>query len=282
MAALRKTPTTTNGGSDDGTVYTAAVDVEVAALWKVSWNWLITVAGTANVITASVDTAVVAAMASYVRPMGFYLTPAYANTSAVTINIDSLGVTSIYDRAGVALTGGEMAAGGLYPLVYDGSRFRAVTVTSGSAASVTSAPGAIIHDRKAANTAGGTFTSGAWRQRTLNASTRNAITGSSLASNQLTLPSGTYYAEWRADAYLVNAHRSRLYNATDASVVEYSLNSYAGSGAPSLGSCYFTITSAKAFEIDHYCQTTSATNGFGIVSNFGVDEIYCELKVWKQ
>lgn len=282
MAALRKTPTTTNGGSDDGTAYTAAVDVEVEALWKVSLNWLLTVAGTANAITASTDTAIAAAITAYARPMGFYLTPAYANTSATTINIDGCGVTSIYDAAGVALTGGELAASGLYPLIFDGTHFRAVTVTSGSAATVSSAPGAIIHDRKAANTNGGTFTSGAWRQRTLNTATRNTITGASLASNQLTLPAGAYYAEWKADVYAVNAHRSRLYNATDASVIEYSGNNYAATGGVSTGSCYFTITSSKAFEIDHYCQTTGTTTGFGVAASFGVDEIYCELRVWKQ
>ena len=282
MAALRKAPTAANGGSDDGTAYTTAVDVEVAALWKVSWNWLISVGGTANVITASTDTALAAAITAYVRPMGFYLVPAYDNTSAVSINIDGVGAVSIYDADGVALAGGELAASSVYPLVFDGSHLRAMTVTSGSAASVSSAPDAIIHDRKASGTNGGTFTSGAWRQRTLNTSTRNVISGSSIASNQITLPAGTYYAEWRADAYAVNAHRSRLYNVTDSSVIDYSLNNYASTGGVSMGSCYFTLTSAKAIEIDHYCQTTAATNGFGVAANFGVDEIYAELKIWKQ
>lgn len=282
-AAVRKSPTVANGGSDVGTTYTVNVSSEIEALWKVSLGWLISVGGTANAITATTDTTIVAAITAYARPMGFYLKPVSDNTSATTLSIDSVGAISLRDASGTALSGGELATSSVYPVVFDGTYFRALTVTSGSAASVSSAPNAIIHDRKASGTAGGTFTSGAWRQRTLNTSTRNNISGSSLASNQLTLPAGTYYVEWSCTGYNCNNHRSRLYNATDTSTIEYSVNEYANaSSTRSSGSSYFTLTSSKALEIDHQCQTTTASNGLGVAASFGIDEIYCELSVWKQ
>src|SRR5690242_14620433 len=62
------------------------------------------------------------------------------------------------------------------------------------------APGAVYRHLVADDAAGGTFTSGAWRTRTLNEELRNTL-GASLASNQITLPAGSYYAEWWAVGY---------------------------------------------------------------------------------
>src|SRR5687768_2319629 len=74
----------------------------------------------------------------------------------------------------------------------------------------------ILHlvDEKAANTAGGTFTTGAWRTRTLNTEKLDEIT-STLASNQFTLPAGTYNIVASAPAFFVSRHQTRLRNITD-------------------------------------------------------------------
>lgn len=49
-------------------------------------------------------------------------------------------------------------------------------------------PVAVIQDQKSSGTDGGTFTSGAWRTRTLNTTVLNTIgAGFSLSSNQFTL-----------------------------------------------------------------------------------------------
>ena len=50
-----------------------------------------------------------------------------------------------------------------------------------------------VRDEKAANTPGGTFTASAWQKRDLNTVKTNQISGASLASNQITLPAGTYH-----------------------------------------------------------------------------------------
>ena len=48
-----------------------------------------------------------------------------------------------------------------------------------------------VRDEKSNGTAGGGFTSGSFQTRTLNTVMTNEISGASLASNQITLPSGT-------------------------------------------------------------------------------------------
>lgn len=283
-AATRKTPTTLNGGSDDGTVYTQLVDNEIEALWKVAATYLVSVAGT-NTITATSDTALVSAITAYARPMAFWLDPLIANTGAVTINIDSVGAIAIKDQFGAALQGGELTSTGLYLLVYDGTNFRAVGVTAGSANRPTTAPDVIANETVASGTNGGTFTSGAYRQRNLNTLVRNNV-GATLASNQITLTAGTYYAEWSAPAWECAAHKTRLQNITDASTIALGSAEENNTGTAfvtrSRGSAYFTITSSKVIELEHRCGTTANTTGFGVPCSFGDNEIYSEIRLWKQ
>ena len=118
-------------------------------------------------------------------------------------------------------------------------------------------------DQKAQNTAGGTFTSGAWRTRDLNTEVSDS-----------------------GPAAVVNRHQARLQNVTDATTVltgttEYTyVNAGDGSQSRSLIEGRFTIASAKAFEIQHQCQTTAATGGFGVAANF-TTEVYTVVELWK-
>jgi hypothetical protein len=146
---------------------------------------------------------------------------------------------------------------------------------------------AVFRDEKAQNTAGGTFTSGAWQTRVLNTSQYNGISGCSLSSNQVTLPAGTYYIEGQAptgDA--VNEHQTRWQNITDATtaIVGTSGVSSDAAGADPTTSSFvegvFTIASSKAFELQHICFTTQATDGFGFASNF-TTEVYSTVTIQK-
>jgi hypothetical protein len=284
-AAIRKTPTTLNGGSDNGTTYTQLVDNEVEALWKCQATYLVSVAGT-NAITASSDTTLVAAITAYARPMAFWLDPALANTGAVTINIDAVGIINVKDQFGAALQGGELQSTGLYLLVFDGTNFRAVGVTAGAANRPTTAPDVIANETQASGVNGnasGNFVTGAYRQRTLNTLVRNNI-GASLASNQITLPAGTYFAEWSAPAYQVGIHKTRLQNITDATTIALGTAESAqnSSTSRSVGSVYFTIATSKVIEIEHRANNTQNTNGFGPAATFGDNEIFAEIRIWKQ
>ena len=53
-------------------------------------------------------------------------------------------------------------------------------------------------DQKSSNTDGGTLTGGSFITRVFNTVVTNSISGASLSSNQITLPSGTYYVWGRA------------------------------------------------------------------------------------
>jgi len=142
-----------------------------------------------------------------------------------------------------------------------------------------------VRDAKAANTDGGTFTSGAWQTRALNTTNTNEITGASVASNRITVPPGTYYVKTRAPAYAVDSHQSRLRNTTLGTTILVGSN--AVSSNASNGQCdtviegRFTVDRITVLELQHRATTTQATNGFGAKNNFGELEIYSEVWLWK-
>jgi hypothetical protein len=141
-----------------------------------------------------------------------------------------------------------------------------------------------VRDEKANNTAGGTFTSGAFQTRTLNTSVTNEISGASLASNQITLPSGTYYIYASAPASFCEGHQSKLRNTTDSSDTIIGTQGYSISSGGSQRSFIvgrFTIASQKVFEIQHRCGTTATPEGFGNNVNFGIIQVYTDVQIWK-
>jgi len=143
-----------------------------------------------------------------------------------------------------------------------------------------------IRDEKAATNQGGTFTNGAWRTRDLNTIKTNTITGASLASNQITLPAGTYFIQGYPVSFRAEGNISRIYNITDSSQVSLGINNHSGSSTTgsqgtSTVSCIVTITGTKVFELQHYSQSTVASVGFGIRNETGVGEVYSEILIWK-
>src|SRR5690606_17243618 len=117
---------------------------------------------------------------------------------------------------------------------------------------------------------GGTFTQDAWQTRPLTNVIVNEITGSSLGSNQITLPAGTYEVTTKAAAYNVASHQSRLRNVSDNATLTLSPMGYT-SGTnnvqTSVSSGKFTLAAEKVLELQHYCQVTKATDGYGIGFN---------------
>jgi len=142
---------------------------------------------------------------------------------------------------------------------------------------------ALLHlvDEKANNTSPQTFSTGQ-NTRELTTVKTNEITGASLGSNQITLPSGTYYAEAEANGYVNARHKISLYNTTDSSytLVGLSSNSHASyyTTSPSMLKGRFTISAQKVFELRHYIQSGSAS---GIATNASLVEIYANIRIWK-
>ena|SRR3990167_4381050 len=144
-----------------------------------------------------------------------------------------------------------------------------------------------VREEQVANTAGGTFTTGAWQTRTLNTSKTNEISGASLAANQITLPAGVYEIEASAPAYQVSQHKARLYNVTDAADVIIGSSEFSRTtGDWAMTSSHvrgrFTLAAQKVLELQHRGVVTRATDGFGIASNLDSKiEIYTEVMIWK-
>jgi hypothetical protein len=142
-----------------------------------------------------------------------------------------------------------------------------------------------VRDEKADNTDGGTFTSGAWRTRTLNTEVTNEISGASLAANQITLPAGTYEIEASAPGFNCGDHKAKLCNLTDTADTLVGTSESAGAANNSNGRSLvrgrFTIAGAKVFELQHRCSSSQATNGLGQGGGFGVVEVYTDVIIRK-
>jgi len=142
-----------------------------------------------------------------------------------------------------------------------------------------------VRDEKASGTSGGTYTSGSFLTRDLNTVLTNEISGASLSSNQIILPSGTYYINARIPAYKVDRHKTKLRNITDSTdtligsnMHIYSLD-YTSTDGFIIGR--FTISAQKTFEIQNRCQTTSVTDGYGVNMGYSVTEVYTDVQIWK-
>lgn len=84
-----------------------------------------TVGGTADAITL---TGAAAAITAYAAGQTFVFKAAATNTSAVTVNVDSVGVKSITGPAGTALVAGQIVIGVTIIMTYDGTQFQINTV----------------------------------------------------------------------------------------------------------------------------------------------------------
>lgn len=141
-----------------------------------------------------------------------------------------------------------------------------------------------LKDEKATTVASGTFTSGAWRTRTL-----NTIEGAkeivSLSSNQFTLGVGHYSIVGYGLAYQVDAHQIKIRDITNSTDEIFGLNAQAAAGdtTSTVSQLFGTIevNEMTDFELQHYCQTTRATTGFGLHNQNPEIEIYAQVKITK-
>ncbi len=143
-----------------------------------------------------------------------------------------------------------------------------------------------VQEEQATTVQGGASSAGV-NTRVLNTVKTNEISGASLASNKITLPTGTYEVYAGAACYRGDAHRAWLYNVTDAGVEVYGANNYARDGGggsaarwtTSLVRGRFTIAATKDFELRHQIDNAEATNGLGIAGNDGRTEVYSFVQI---
>lgn len=143
---------------------------------------------------------------------------------------------------------------------------------------------AIIRDEKASGVAGGTFTSGAWRVRALNAEVYDPDAIVTLADDQFTLIPGTYVLIGTTPAYKTNFHRARVYDIT--ADVEEEIGTSETSNASDATTtrsrviCAFTIEANTTYELQHQCASTYPTTGLGQATSIGI-EVYSEILIVK-
>ena len=148
---------------------------------------------------------------------------------------------------------------------------------------------ALVSDVQSSGSHGGSFSSGAWRTRTLNTEVFDPDGIVSLSSNQFTLQAGTYFISAMAPVQSVVNHQIKLRNVTDSSDALFGNAGYASqsSGNATDDNDYaflkgrITISGAKAFELQHQCNTSRMGAGFGQPSTFGA-ETYASVEIYKE
>lgn len=205
----------------------------------------------------------------------FIVTPtASSEDGAMIVTTLRAGADSnmIFDRGELRHTGQSQ------PGIEGAAAFKAAKLDGGFVR------GASLHlrEEQAAGTNGGGLTSGSFATRVLNVEALDEI-GSTLSSNQFTLPAGTYDIFWRAPAKSVDDHISKLRNVTDSTDPVIGSVARAGSGAQtdSIGRGRFTIAATKTFAIQTRVTTTNGTDGGGSGPSFGVVNVFTEVWVWK-
>ena len=144
---------------------------------------------------------------------------------------------------------------------------------------------AYISEQQTSGTAGGSTVATTWTTRVLNTIVDNTGIVTSLASNQFTLPAGTYRCSGSAPFYLSNNSKIRLRNITD-SITAVNGDSVAGNITGGIGTKNnidgeFTITSPKVFALQYYTLAAQATNGLGQGVTSGENELYSQLAITK-
>lgn len=145
-------------------------------------------------------------------------------------------------------------------------------------------------DQKSSGTNGGTNAAG-WNTRALTSIT-NEIASASLASNQVTLPAGTYWIEAWGTGRGCNDHKIKWRNVTDGSdtllgsnenayrVVDNFNNTLTTLTSISSLSGRFTIAGSKVFELWHYTAVAVTNVGFGGAISQGLEQ-YADVRIWK-
>ncbi len=146
---------------------------------------------------------------------------------------------------------------------------------------------ASICDQKAYNIDGGTFTNNAWRTRDLNTELYDPDNIVTVSANQFTLTAGTYLIKWSAPAYDVNRHLAVLQDTTASQPVATGTAAFSNTTSPSVtysfGSFRAVLTGTTVYEIQHWCNTTKASTGFGIAHDInGYDTIYTTVEIYKE
>lgn len=145
---------------------------------------------------------------------------------------------------------------------------------------------AYVRHELAANTAGGTATSGSWLTLPINTEVFDPDGLLTISSNQLTIGAGTYLVQARAPFFRTGAARLRVQDITNTATLGLGAVAYSNNGANDSGGAHvtarFTLAGSTVIELQYRVEFTKATDGLGTVSNWSVVEVYGELELWRE
>lgn len=144
---------------------------------------------------------------------------------------------------------------------------------------------AILEELQSSGSDGGAFNSGAWRTRSLNYEHYDPQEIVTLAGSQFTPVAGHYLVFMFGVAYYVHSHITRIYNATTGEAAtgvgsagwadtDIDINNL------SIGFDRLVANGSDAFELQHLCQATKGSNGFGRASNI-YSNLYAQVVLIK-
>jgi len=113
------------------------------------------------------------------------------------------------------------------------------------------------------------------------------LTGSTGVATLWTAPTtaGTYTISIQAPCFDVGHQQARFYNITDSAAAVLGVSNYTRNGATATSSYgladgTFTIAGTKVFEVQHRCDVTATSNGFGVEVSWGT-EVYTTITINK-
>lgn len=147
---------------------------------------------------------------------------------------------------------------------------------------------AVFCEEQSSGTDGGDIAGETWTTRVLNTTDVNTITGASLSSNKITLPTGTYYIDASAPAFTYGVRKARLRDITGGTTLLNGGSCYAvgddegHTQTRSIVSGYFMLSGTKELEIQQWIGASSEQGrDMGVASGFGVNERYSLVEVIK-
>lgn len=140
-----------------------------------------------------------------------------------------------------------------------------------------------VSNQQTSGTNGGSLNSGAWRVLTLNTKDTDTAAIATLASNQISLPSGTYLVDGFIPVYGAGTGlQVRLQNITDATTILSGTSVYMNAGGTTIVPIkgLFTISGTKTIEFQAQIGSSVGTTAQGQSSSLGT-EIYAQLCFYK-
>jgi len=172
-------------------------------------------------------------------------------------------------------------------LVYDASAGAARKETISNLLTAASNGVLIVQDEKPSGTDGGSTVASTWTTRTLNTVRVATIAGVSLSSNRVTLPAGTYRVRASSPVGRGGAmrHKCRVYNITDGSTLILGSSEHNGGSSSqvtrSFATGQFTLASTKDIVLQYWTNVARATDGLGLATSSGENEVYGIMEIEK-